>query len=116
MRCQFPGFFPLKKGEYADFLKSAVISYDANILLNLYRIKPDTAALFYKLLDKTKNQTFISNQATYEFLKNRTTVIYEHDFSESNRRINAFIQKTRDNLKTISGFRFREIEKIASEI
>jgi hypothetical protein len=116
MRSQFPSFFPLKKEEYADFLRSAVISYDANILLNIYRVKPDTAQLFYELLGKTEAQTWISYQATYEFLRNRESVILEHSFSQSNKRICDFVEKAKENLSSISPFRFDKIQRIASDI
>jgi len=52
-----------------------VFSFDANVLLNLYRYTPKTRNAFFNLLEKIKDRIWISYQAAFEYQKNRLIVI-----------------------------------------
>lgn len=77
MRNQFLGHFKLTEDEIKDIWENATFVFDANILLNLYRYSDDTRDEFLKLLGNLKSRVWLPEQAAYEYLKNRASVIAE---------------------------------------
>lgn len=75
MRQQFLGHFNETDEKVAELWKTAIFVFDANVLLNLYRYSDDTRDEFIKLLKNLKSRSWLPEQAAYEFLKNRATVI-----------------------------------------
>lgn len=75
MRKQFPFHFKRSDKEIKATWDGATFSFDANVLLHLYRYSPDTRSEFIDLLEKVSSRSWLSEQAAYEYLKNRPTVI-----------------------------------------
>lgn len=81
MKSKFPGYFKLTKKEINQLWESALFTFDANILLNLYRYSDETREEFYKILEKLKDRIWIPHQSAQEFFDNRLGVIGQQEKS-----------------------------------
>src|SRR3954468_24456320 len=75
MKDKFSEYYNIDDEELKKHWQQDVFSFDANVLLNLYRYTPNTRKAFFDLLTKIKDRIFIPYQAAYEYHKNRLTVI-----------------------------------------
>lgn len=79
MRKNFPGYFKLTEAEIKELWDKALITLDANILLNLYRYSDETKENFFKILEKIKDRVWIPHQSAKEFFDNRLNVISQQE-------------------------------------
>lgn len=77
MRSQFSFHFKKSDADVKKIWAEPIFSFDANILLHLYRYSPDTRSELIQLIDKISLHLWLPEQAAYEYLKNRPTVISE---------------------------------------
>lgn len=75
MKNKFSEYYKVEDLELKQHWQQDLFSFDANVLLNLYRYTPKTRSAFFNLLDKIQDRIWISYQAAYEYQKNRLTVI-----------------------------------------
>jgi hypothetical protein len=75
MRNLFPGYYKPTKEEFDDLWENCIFSFDANILLNVYRYSPETRERFFEILTKLQDRIWIPYQVAYEYHKNRLEVI-----------------------------------------
>jgi hypothetical protein len=68
-------YYKLNEQELQKHWQEDIFSFDANVLLNLYRYTPKTRDAFFDLLDKIKDRVWISYQVAFEYQKNRLVVI-----------------------------------------
>lgn len=54
---------------------TGLFTFDSNVLLNLYRYSSKTTDELFDILKHLKSKVWLSNQAGYEYLNNRLTVI-----------------------------------------
>ncbi len=77
MRDKFKEYYKLSKEEISVFWETAVFSFDANVLLNLYRYTESTCNeiidIFSYLVDNKR--IWVSYQAALEYQRNRLVVI-----------------------------------------
>lgn len=78
MREQFPGHFVPTEKEFSILWKSAIVCFDTNVLLNLYRYSDSTKAALKDIMLKYKERLFLPNQVGLEFLTNRLKATSEH--------------------------------------
>lgn len=74
MRNIFPGYFKPTEEQFVRLWDSCVFSFDANVLLNLYRFSTKTREELLKALNHVSDNSHITHQAAKEFLKNRLGV------------------------------------------
>lgn len=79
MRTKFPGYFKLTDKEIEALWDKAIFTFDANILLNLYRYSDETRDEFFKILEKIKDRVWITHQSAQEFFDNRLNVINQQE-------------------------------------
>ncbi|MGJ8597572.1 PIN-like domain-containing protein [Sulfitobacter sp.] len=77
MRSQFSFHFKKSDADVKKIWDEPIFAFDANILLHLYRYSPDTRSELIELIDKISQHLWLPEQAAYEYLKNRPTVISE---------------------------------------
>jgi hypothetical protein len=77
MRSLFPAHFKKSDKEVDALWKNAVFSFDANVLLHLYRYSPESRSELVATIDKIQDRLWLPEQAAYEYLKNRPQVIAE---------------------------------------
>jgi hypothetical protein len=75
MKEKFSEYYKLNDTELRKHWQKDVFTFDANVLLNLYRYTPKTRDAFFSLLEKLKDRVWISYQAAFEYQKNRLDVI-----------------------------------------
>lgn len=75
MKEKFSEYYKLEESEVKKQWQKDFFSFDANVLLNLYRYTPKTRDAFFNLLEKLKDRVWISYQAAFEYQKNRLDVI-----------------------------------------
>lgn len=71
----FSGYLKKEPSEISAIWDKAFVSFDANVLLNLYRYSDATTNEFVKLINSMKGKVFITNQAFLEYLRNKHKVI-----------------------------------------
>jgi hypothetical protein len=72
---KFSEYYKIDDTELKKHWEKDIFSFDANVLLNLYRYTPKTRDAFFELLEKIKDRIWISYQAAFEYQKNRLNVI-----------------------------------------
>ena len=75
MKEKFSEYYKLSDEELKIHWEKDTFSFDANVLLNLYRYTPKTRDAFFDVLEKIKDRIWISYQAAFEYQKNRLVVI-----------------------------------------
>ena len=75
MKNLFPEYYQLTEEEFKKLWDESIFSFDANILLHVYRFTPQTRQKFLEILTKLNDRVWISHQVAYEYQRNRTEVI-----------------------------------------
>ncbi|GGD60260.1 PIN-like domain-containing protein [Rhizobium anhuiense] len=75
VRDLFPGFYPPTAQEYEKISKESLVVFDANSLLDLYRLPASARDEFLEVLAGLKDRLWIPFQVALEFQRNRLTVI-----------------------------------------
>ena len=79
MKEAFRGYYRPSDNEFSELWNNCIFSFDANILLNIYRYSPETRERFMQILNDVSDRIIISHQAAKEYQKNRLTVIKEQE-------------------------------------
>ena len=77
MRKAFSAYFPPTEDEFEALWQEALFSFDANVLLHIYRYSPKTREGLFRVLTELKDRVWITHQAGYEFAKDRPKVMME---------------------------------------
>lgn len=83
----FAGWLGDRKLPEGDFFRKGLIVLDANVLLDLYRVTPESRNQVLDLLSSIAERLWVPNQAALEFSRNRKRVVEE--------RISSFKQTKR---------------------
>ncbi|MEQ9367742.1 MAG: PIN domain-containing protein [Coleofasciculus chthonoplastes F3-SA18-01] len=76
MRDLFPGYYrPTSEEEFKKIWQEAIFSFDANILLNIYRYSSETKERLFEIIEHLKERIWIPHQVAYEYQKERLKVI-----------------------------------------
>ena len=101
MRQTFSEFYPPSPRREQSMMQNAIIIFDANVLLDLYRYSPGTRKQILDFIEEHKDQIWIPHQFAFEFQKKRLDVIitqettYDKVFAD----IREVFQKLTENLK-----------------
>ncbi len=75
MKKIFQSHIPDSDLEIKRVWKDALIVFDANTILNLYRYSDNSRSEFIALLNNLKQRIWVPEQAAHEYFKNRSVVI-----------------------------------------
>src|SRR5690606_25847743 len=75
MRKRFSWYLPPSPEELATIWSRALVSVDANVLLDLYRYHGEVRTQILDALRYFEGRLWLTNQAAEEFIRNRTAVI-----------------------------------------
>ncbi|MGA2514791.1 MAG: PIN-like domain-containing protein [Candidatus Limnocylindrales bacterium] len=78
MRKHFASYYRPSAAEFAKLKADAIVSLDANVLLNFYRYSNETRQQFSRILEGLKSRLWLTHQAAKEFQSDRTKVIADH--------------------------------------
>jgi len=67
----FPGYYEPSPEEFDRLWKEAIFTFDANVLLNLYRYSPDTRDALISTLKSLQDRLWLPHQAALEYHRNR---------------------------------------------
>ncbi len=81
MKDEFPGYFKPPEKKIEEIWQNALFTFDANVLLNLYRYSDQTQSVVLKVLKLVNDRSWFSNQSIFEYLENRLQVISEQEKS-----------------------------------
>lgn len=79
MKDIYTGFVKKTPDELKKIWDEGLITFDANVLLNLYRYSTNTSQEILKIIDKFSSKIFLTHQAGLEFHRNRFEVITEQE-------------------------------------
>jgi len=103
MREQFPWFLDPTEDELQRLWGEATFSFDANVLLNLYRVDRETTEDYFKIFRALGDRIFLPHEAANQFFLNRREVIRteQNSFSEAKKRVRDWVKRRKgfDNLK-----------------
>lgn len=71
MRKVFNEYIKKNPKEIEELWNNAIISFDTNVLLDLYRYEPETANDFLTSMEAFSDKVWLTHQVGYEFFKNR---------------------------------------------
>lgn len=77
MKELFRGYYSISEDELKEIWQKGFITFDTNVLFNLYRYSDETRKELLKIIKKYSPQIFLSYHTAYEYHKNRITVISE---------------------------------------
>ncbi|MDO9593854.1 MAG: PIN domain-containing protein, partial [Lutibacter sp.] len=92
MKDLYCGYSKKNEKELKDIWKNGLITFDTNVILNLYRYSDSTRTAILELIDKFKGQIFLTHQVGLEYNRNRYEIISDQENSH-----NDFLKK----LKTV---------------
>lgn len=98
MRDLFPGHYPISEEEDSKIWSEGLFVFDTNVLLNLYRLKLETAEKLLSILEALKDRVWIPYHVAYEFHRRRLTVVLEQN--ESYEKIKQFLAKTERSIQS----------------
>lgn len=124
MKRAFPEYQKKSKEELNQMLENAIVVFDTNVLLNLYRYSEDTRNALKRVIEWCGDRLFMPYQVGYEFYNKRLEVIDEQTKHKSNIEIELDKELNQISSKCRSFSSFYDIvkkdfeklkEKIASE-
>jgi hypothetical protein len=110
MRETFLHYYTPTKEEFASLWRTAVFSFDASVLLDLYRYTKASREELLRLFKEYQDRIWLTHQAGLEFSRNRVAVIGEA------KKKAADLRKQIDNLKTVSNDRYQQHPFVSSEV
>jgi hypothetical protein len=93
VKTKYGWYFPLSREKLKTHWDQAVLTLDANVLLDLYRYHQDTREALIREIQKFEGRVWLSHQAADEFFRNRKKVI-----ASTNRSF----QEAQDNIEKLS--------------
>jgi PIN like domain len=97
LKNRFSEFYKLDEAVLKQHWQEDIFSFDANVLLNLYRYTPKTRDAFFNVLEKLKDRVWISYQAAFEYQRNRLKVI--HSQKEAYDEIRKLLEKKKSEIE-----------------
>lgn len=103
MKKKFAEYYNLSQNDYNDIWKDALIVFDTNILLNLYKCTDDTRAEFISVMKFYESRLWLPYQVALEFNRNRISIICGNSqaYSQLSKKLEEEIQKA---IKTVEGW------------
>ena len=75
MRDLFPGYFTPTKEDFDQLWREGTFAFDANVLLDLYRLTSGARQVFFDVLQRLKDRIFLPNRAAHEYLRKRLAAV-----------------------------------------
>jgi hypothetical protein len=79
MKEKFPGFYKKSEESLKELWDNGLITFDANVLLSLYRYSDATRKELFNLLKKFETKIWLTHQAALEYNRNRCEVISDQE-------------------------------------
>jgi hypothetical protein len=95
LRSAFSGYFRLQDADVLALWDIAHFSFDANVLLKLYRFQPTACERFFEILGRLGDRVWLTHQASEEYHRHRLAKINEQlaAYSQLDRELNLIAQR-----------------------
>lgn len=110
MRNTFLHYYTPTKDEFASLWRSAVFSFDASVLLDLYRYTQTSREELLRLFKQHQDRIWLTHQAGLEFSRNRFNVIGEAKKKAGD------LRKQIENLRTLANDRYQQHPFVSAEV
>jgi hypothetical protein len=101
MKNLFPEFNQPSDEQFSELWKDALISFDANVLLNVFQYGHSTLHTFMDLLDQLQGRLWLTHQAAYEYQKNRNSRIRAQEVALKTPPALAKLEEVYRNIKNL---------------
>lgn len=107
MRTKYSWCFPLTEDEIKSLWDEAILTVDANVLLDLYRYHEDTRNALLDALKGFAGRVWLSHQTAEEFFRNRKKVIVSsvNSFDDARQKLEDIKASAIDPINRIKGNR-----------
>lgn len=75
MKSKFPWHIPITNDEVGEIWRTGILTFDTNVLLDLYRYHEDTRNSILESIKNFEGSKWLSHQASKEFFRNKNKVI-----------------------------------------
>lgn len=124
MRDLFPGYYKPTKEEFDKLWDNCTFSFDANVLLNIYKFTPSYREIFFDILKRLEKRIWLPHQVALEYQKcrhgkiseQRNAYEYVRKKLKTLEAINKMGRQPYINMITISEIIDETKEKIESEL
>lgn len=99
MRQLFPVYHKPTDDEFSKMWQEGIFTFDANVLLNIYRYSPETRERFFEVLQRLKERIWVPHQAAHEYHKHRLDEISNQfkAFEDIEKHLNTSLKELEDN-------------------
>jgi hypothetical protein len=99
MRNLFPGYYRPTEEEFSILWRDCIFTFDANVLLNVYRYSQATSERFLEILGRLRERIWLPHQAALEYQENRLGVISDQHkpYEDIPKRLNALFAQIRND-------------------
>jgi len=99
MRQLFPVYHKPTDNEFSKMWQEGIFTFDANVLLNIYRYSPETRERFFEVLQRLKERIWVPHQAAHEYHKHRLDEISNQfrTFEDIEKHLNTSLKELEDN-------------------
>lgn len=99
MRQLFPVYYKPTDDEFSKMWQEGIFTFDANVLLNIYRYSPETRERFFEVLQRLKTRIWVPHQAAHEYHKHRLNKISDQfkAFEDIEKHLNTSLKELEDN-------------------
>ena len=100
MKNLFPEYYAISSQEYDKIWENALIVFDTNILLDLYRYSEDSSSDFMSVMTSYETRLWLPYQVAWEFQRNRISIISSQiaAYNQLCTKLDTEITKALDNI------------------
>lgn len=100
MKNLFPEYYAISSQEYDKIWENALIVFDTNILLDLYRYSEDSSSDFMSVMTSYETRLWLPYQVAWEFQRNRMSIISSQiaAYNQLCTKLDTEITKALDNI------------------
>jgi hypothetical protein len=117
MRDLFPGYFAPTELELDELWREATFTFDANVLLGLYKLSNEAQQVFFDALEKLGGRIFLPYQAAHEYVRHRGRAINDRaaTLKDIKKETVKFLNEVEKRLQEHSVPKSTEIIKMANQ-
>lgn len=99
MRQLFPVYHKPTDDEFSKMWQEGIFTFDANVLLNIYRYSPETRERFFEVLQRLEKRIWVPHQAAHEYHKHRLDEISNQfrAFEDIEKHLDISLKELEDN-------------------
>lgn len=102
MKNKFRGYFPYTEDETNQIWDSADFVFDANVLLDLFRVSNNTREIYFTILKKLDNRIWLPYNVCEEFVSNKERIKNEYNSLFENIKKDLYIKSHENKINQLN--------------